>query len=83
MTDEQTSNEMNWLPDAAELEAAVARGEMTREQAAEQLQQAQRRHVAETGPDDDTDAAGLITESGFGSGQGMASHSGKSGKRDT
>lgn len=79
MTDEQSNDGTNWLPDAAELEAAVARGEMTREQAAEQLQQAQRRHVAETGPDEDTDAAGLITEGGFGSGQGMASHSGKRG----
>jgi hypothetical protein len=81
MANEHSGNEMNWLPDASELEAAVARGEMTSEQAAEKLQQAQRRHVAETGPDEDTDAAGLITEGGFGSGQGMTSHSGKSGKR--
>ena len=55
-----------------ELEEAVAAGEITGAQAAERLQQAERRRAAEEGPATDTDADGLITTGGFGSGQGMA-----------
>ena len=63
-----------------DLEERVRSGEMTREQADELLQSAARRHTAEHGPDLDTDEEGLITQSGFGTGQGMDSHSSKSGR---
>ena len=56
------------LPDVVD---AVEAGELTGAQAAEQLQQAARRQVAEEGPALDTDADGTITTGGFGSGQGM------------
>jgi hypothetical protein len=56
------------IPDVID---AVENGELTGEQAAEQLQQAARRRVAEEGPALDTDQDGTITEGGFGSGQGM------------
>jgi hypothetical protein len=56
------------IPDLAE---AVQSGELTTDQAAEQLQQAARRHVAEEGPALDTDSDGIITTGGPGSGQGM------------
>lgn len=73
----------DYLP-GEELEQAVQRGEITREQANEQLQAAARRHVAEHGPDLDTDEEGHITTGGFGTGQGMASHStgGREAKSD-
>ncbi len=54
-----------------ELEEAMIAGEITGAQAAEQLQQAARRQVAEHGPTEDTDADGIITVGGKGSGQGM------------
>lgn len=50
---------------------AVENGDLTGDQAAEQLQQAARRRVAEEGPSLDTNQDGIITEGGFGSGQGM------------
>ncbi len=56
------------IPD---VEAAVERGELTPEEAAERLQQAARRQVAEHGPALDTDSDGTITTGGAGSGQGM------------
>jgi hypothetical protein len=56
------------LPDVVD---AVETGELTGDQAAEQLQQAARRQVAEEGPTLDTDSDGTITGGGFGSGQGM------------
>ena len=56
------------LPDVVD---AVRTGELTGEQAAEELQQAARRQVAEHGPTLDTDSDGTITSGGFGSGQGM------------
>lgn len=56
------------LPDVAD---AVQSGELTGDQAAEELQQAARRRVAELGPALDTDSDGTITSGGFGSGQGM------------
>lgn len=58
-----------------ELERRIESGELTREQASEILQAAERRHTAEHGPDLDTNEDGVITEGGFGSGQGMAKHS--------
>lgn len=54
-----------------ELAAAVERGDLTPEQASEQMQQAARRQVAEQGPALDTDSDGTITTGGAGSGQGM------------
>jgi len=54
-----------------DLEEAVNTGIITSEQASKILQQAARRHAAEHGPDLDTDADGLITRGGPGSGQGM------------
>jgi len=51
---------------------AAAAGEITGDQAAEQLQQTARRHAAEHGPDLDTDADGTVTTGGFGSGQGQS-----------
>jgi hypothetical protein len=69
------------LQGEADLEERVRSGELTREQADELLQSAARRHTAEHGPDLDTDEEGLITQAGFGSGQGMDSHSSKSGKQ--
>ena len=56
------------LPDVVD---AVQTGELTGDQAAEELQQAARRQVAEQGPTLDTDSDGTITSGGFGSGQGM------------
>ncbi len=56
------------IPDVVD---AVETGDLTGDQAAEQLQQAARRRVAEEGPALDTDADGTITTGGFGSGQGM------------
>lgn len=56
------------IPDVVD---AVQSGDLTGDEAADQLQQAARRHVAEHGPALDTDAEGTITTSGFGSGQGM------------
>ncbi|CAA9584452.1 MAG: hypothetical protein AVDCRST_MAG19-4723 [uncultured Thermomicrobiales bacterium] len=57
------------IPDVVE---AVEQGELTGEQAADQLQQAARRRVAEEGPALDTDSDGTITTGGAGSGQGMS-----------
>ena len=57
--------------DIPDVVGAVQSGELTGDQAAEQLQQAARRLVAEEGPTLDTDAEGTITTGGFGSGQGM------------
>ena len=56
------------IPDVID---AVENGDLTGDQAAEQLQQAARRRVAEEGPSLDTNQDGIITEGGFGSGQGM------------
>lgn len=58
-----------------ELIAKVQRGDVTSAKANDELQGAARRHAAEHGPDLDTDEDGMITGGGFGSGQGMASHS--------
>ncbi|CAA9563734.1 MAG: hypothetical protein AVDCRST_MAG73-3962 [uncultured Thermomicrobiales bacterium] len=55
-----------------DVDQAAASGEITSDQAAEQLQQAARRHAAEHGPDLDTDAEGTVTTGGFGSGQGQS-----------
>ena len=55
-----------------DLEEQLRAGEITGAQAAEQLQQAARRHAAEHGPDLDTDAEGTVTTGGFGSGQGQS-----------
>jgi hypothetical protein len=57
--------------DRGELDAKVASGELSGEQAADILQAAQRRHVAEHGPDSRPDADHTVTTGGFGSGQGM------------
>jgi len=61
------------VPEAGEgipdLSGEVESGEMTGDQAAEAMQQAARRQVAEHGPSLDTD--GTVTSGGFGSGQGM------------
>jgi len=54
-----------------ELDEQMRAGEITGAQAAEQLQEAARRQTAEHGPGSDTDADGLITTGGKGSGQGM------------
>lgn len=51
---------------------AVEHGELTGDQAADQLQQAARRRVAEQGPALDTDSDGTITTGGAGAGQGMS-----------
>ncbi len=63
------------VPEAGEgipdLSREVESGEMTGDQAAEAMQQAARRQVAEQGPSLDTDADGTVTSGGFGSGQGM------------
>ena len=56
------------IPDVID---AVENGDLTGDQAAEQLQQAARRRVAEEGPALDTNQDGIISEGGFGSGQGM------------
>ena len=56
------------IPDVVD---AVESGELTGTQAADELQQAARRRVAEEGPALDTDSDGTITTGGFGSGQGM------------
>lgn len=56
------------IPDFSE---EIASGEMTPQAASELMQAAARRHAAEHGPSSDTDADGLITRGGFGSGQGM------------
>lgn len=58
-------------PSAGAIGEAMRRGDITGEQAAEQLRQAARRQIAEHGPTEDTDGDGTITEGGFGSGQGM------------
>ena len=63
------------VPEAGEgipdFSGEVESGEMTSDQAAEAMQQAARRRVAEHGPSLDTDAEGTVTTGGFGSGQGM------------
>lgn len=64
----------DYLP-GDELVGKVQRGELTSTEANEELQATARRHAAEHGPDLDTDEDGTITGGGFGSGQGMASHS--------
>ena len=56
------------IPDVID---AVENGDLTGDQAAKQLQQAARRRVAEEGPALDTNQDGIISEGGFGSGQGM------------
>jgi hypothetical protein len=56
---------------SGQIDRLVQAGELSTEQAAEILQAAQRRHVAEHGPELDTDEEGRITTGGFGSGQGM------------
>ena len=56
------------IPDVVD---QVEQGELTGAEAAERLQQAARRRVAEEGPALDTDEDGTITTGGFGSGQGM------------
>ena len=66
----ETSEFAAGLPDH-DLDDAVRAGEISADQAAEQLQQAARRHATEQGPVVDTDADGLITIGGFGSGRGM------------
>ena len=53
---------------STDLDRRVQAGEITGEQAAELIQQAARRHVAENGPTLDTDEEGRITTGGFGSG---------------
>lgn len=63
--------ELRDLLESGDLEDAVERGEITGQQAADKLQQAARRQVAEHGPVEDTDAEGTITTGGHGSGQGM------------
>lgn len=69
------------LLDGNELEEKVASGVISRQEADEILQAAARRHAAEHGPDLDTDEEGRITQGGFGSGQGMSSHSGATGRQ--
>jgi hypothetical protein len=64
----------SYLP-GEELVETVKRGELTEQQANDELQGAARRHAAEHGPDLDTDEEGRITTGGFGSGQGMSKHS--------
>ena len=71
------------LLEGTELEEKVASGVITRQEADEILQAAARRHTAEHGPDLDTDEEGRITRGGFGSGQGMSSHSGATGRQKT
>ena len=58
-----------------ELVEKVQQGELTSVEANDQLQAAARRRAAEHGPELDTDEDGTISSGGFGSGQGMASHS--------
>jgi hypothetical protein len=67
---------------SGELERRLKSGELTRTQANEILQAAERRHTAEHGPDLDTNEDGVITEGGFGSGQGMAKQSTGQGHSD-
>lgn len=62
-------------PSGEKVVDAVQSGEMSTLEASEQLQAEARRHVAEHGPDLDTDEDGKITTGGFGAGQGMAQHS--------
>lgn len=63
------------VPEAGEgipdLGAEVEAGDLSGDEAAERLQQAARRQVAEHGTTLDTDEEGTITTGGFGSGQGM------------
>ncbi|MCC6314544.1 MAG: hypothetical protein IT337_11095 [Thermomicrobiales bacterium] len=54
-----------------DLSAEVESGELSGEAAAAQLQESARRRAAEHGPDLDTNADGVISTSGPGSGQGM------------
>ena len=71
-------------PSSRAIAEAVQRGELSTVEAAERLQAEARRHVAEQGPDLDTDEDGQITNGGFGAGQGMAQHSaGGRNKRGT
>lgn len=56
------------VPDVAD---EVEQGELTGDEAAEQVQQAARRRTAEEGPALDTNEDGTITQGGFGSGRGM------------
>ncbi len=56
------------IPDVVD---AVQSGDLTTAEAAEQIQQAARRRVAEEGPALDTNADGVITTGGHGAGQGM------------
>ncbi len=58
-----------------ELVEKVESGEVSTVEASDHLQSEARRHAAEHGPDLDTDEDGTISRGGFGSGQGMASHS--------
>ena len=62
------------------LERRIASGEITRAEADELLQMAARRRDAEQGPDNPVDPGASATESGFGTGQGMASQSTRHGK---
>jgi len=62
-----------------QLEAKIRAGELTRAEADELLRAAASRETAEHGPASDTDADGTTTESGFGTGQGMASQSKRHG----
>ncbi len=62
-----------------DLEAQVRAGELTRAQADELLQAAERRQTAEHGADLGDDPGATITEGGFGSDQGMASQSKRHG----
>jgi len=80
--DLDTGMELDFDPlrDDPKLEQRVRSGEFTREEADALLEAAARRQIAEHGPDLDTDEEGLITEGGFGTGQGMAWHSKKDGK---
>jgi hypothetical protein len=68
------------LEDGA-LESLIAEGKLTRAEADEILQAAERRLDATEGPapDPETDDDGTVTEGGFGAGQGMASQSKRHG----
>jgi polyhydroxyalkanoate synthesis regulator phasin len=70
---EQAVNEptVDELIDSGKLDELVRSGKITNEQASERLQEAARRHTAEHGPDLDTNADGVETTGGPGSGQGM------------
>lgn len=67
------------LLDNDTVDKLINAGKITRAEADELLQAADRRDVAEHGPASDTDADGTTTEGGFGTGQGMASQSKRHG----